>query len=90
MRRTKHRRRFHTGRVISNRQRAYKREAPAWWGYGDRVFARDLERGRLRDSNAYFGCGRPRCLVCHWEKYMEPRRAREKRAWQREVAEQFA
>lgn len=81
MRRTKHRRRFHTDRVISNRQRTYEREAPSWWD-------RSLESGRLRDRNAYFGCNRPRCLVCHWGKFMEPRRAREKRNWRQEAAEQ--
>jgi len=26
-------------------------------------------------------CGRARCLLCHWGKLIEPRRAREKRAW---------
>lgn len=80
MRRTKHRRRFHTGRVISNRQRAYLREAPGWWGRDW-----DLPDGRLANRNAYFGCGRPHCLMCHWDKYMEPRRAREKRTWKREA-----
>ncbi len=25
-------------------------------------------------------CGR-RCLLCHWSKFLDPRRARERRAW---------
>jgi hypothetical protein len=77
MRRTKHRRRFHTARIIRKRQRRYRRiispeDRPTW--------ARELQAGRV-DRGDYFGCTRPRCLVCHWDKLVEPRRAREKRSW---------
>jgi ferredoxin len=69
------RRRFHTERVISNRQRRYVRITPAW------ARSRRLEDGRLADADRYYDCGRARCGVCHWEKFYEPRRAREEREW---------
>ena len=84
MRRTKHRRRFHTRRVVRNRQRRYV-ETPTW-RFG---WLEDLEDGRLEDRNAYFGCSRPHCYLCHWEKYLIPRRAQEKRAWKKEVYDQL-
>jgi len=31
-----------------------------------------------------FDCGKVGCMVCHSEKLLEPRRAREKREWQKE------
>lgn len=86
MRRTKHRRRFHTDRVIANRQRRYRREESGWVVRDG--WARHLEDGRLANDYAYFGCGRPRCYLCHFEKLIGDRRTREKRAWRREVADQ--
>lgn len=77
MRRTRHRRRFHTDRIVSNRRRRFLREerspeyrieSPRHWGYG-----------ALADRDPW-DCGR-HCLLCHWEKFLEPRRTREKRAW---------
>ena len=32
-----------------------------------------------------FDCGKPGCLACHAEKVLEPRRAREKRRWTKEI-----
>jgi hypothetical protein len=60
MRRTKHRRRFHTWRVIANRQRRYRREVSGWEVAED--WDRHLEDGRLANSYAYFGCGKPPLL----------------------------
>lgn len=31
-------------------------------------------------------CG-GRCLLCHWSKFLDPRRARERREWLREVGQ---
>ena len=80
MRRTRHRRRFHTDRIVRNRRARYRRETPDW------ALTRDPDRlsyGRLADLDPW-DCGR-HCLMCHWEKFLEPRRAREKRAWRREI-----
>jgi hypothetical protein len=41
-----------------------------------------LDRGRF-SRNPWNTCG---CVGCHWAKRMEPRRAREKRAWVRDQA----
>lgn len=87
MRRTKHRRRFHTDRVIANRQRRYRREESGW--VVAEGWSRRLEDGRLADRYAYFGCSRARCFICHFDKLIGDRRTREKRAWRREVAEQL-
>jgi hypothetical protein len=83
MRRTKHRRRYHTGRVISNRQRRQRRLDRALWVDGTGTWV--LPNGRLDDTDRYHDCGRPRCLLCHWDKFDPSRRAREKRGWRREV-----
>lgn len=85
MRRTKHRRRFHTDRVIANRQARHLREDyyfRYWRGKGEALWT--LEDGRLKHTDAYHDCGVPRCGCCHWSKFNEPRRTREKRAWRRE------
>jgi hypothetical protein len=29
-------------------------------------------------------CGR-QCLLCHWDKFLEPRRTRERRAWLKDM-----
>ena len=78
MRPSKQRRRFHTGRVIRNRQRAFAESG--WSRWGREEF--HLDNGRLRDRNAYWGCGNARCYLCHSDKFLTPRRAREKRQWQ--------
>jgi hypothetical protein len=86
MRRTKHRRRFHTGRVISNRRRRGRTlEKNDWWWR-----EHPPENGRLRDRLYFRGCGLPRCGLCHPHKRWGGDRTREKRAWKREVAEQLA
>ena len=72
MRRTRHRRRFHTDRVVRNRRARYHHE---WPFHPDRT----LPYGLLADRDPW-DCGR-RCLLCHWDKLVEPRRTREKRAW---------
>jgi hypothetical protein len=87
MRRTKHRRRYHTDRVIANRQRRYRREGSGWLVGGRE---RHLQDGRLADRYAYFGCGRAHCYLCHFDKLIGDRRAREKRTWLREVEDQLS
>lgn len=73
MRRNRHRRRFHTDRIVANRRARFARE-----GWPDPRPDR-LAYGRLADRDPW-DCGR-RCLLCHWGKFVEPRRAREDRAW---------
>lgn len=80
-------RRYHTGRVISNRQRRYRRIVPPW--VVQQGYDRYLPAGRLDDRFAYYGCGNSRCQLCHWDKFDPSRRARVKRAWEREVQEQL-
>jgi hypothetical protein len=85
MRRTHHRRRYHTGRIIRNRQRQWSRE-----GWADDWYAEHpMTAGRLDDRQAYFGCGNAHCYLCHWDKFVEPRRTREKRAWKAEADDQI-
>lgn len=77
MRRTRHRRRFHTDRVVAKRRAFiaerldYLLDVPSRTGYG-----------KLADRHP-LDCGR-RCMVCHGEKFLDPRRARETRAWRRD------
>jgi hypothetical protein len=84
-RRTRHRRRFHTDRVVANRRARYQRERPPWQadydppGYLDKRLA----YGRLADRDPW-DCGRPRCGVCHYPDYGW--RSREKRAWRHDWA----
>jgi hypothetical protein len=69
------------------RTRAYRRHQRA------RVRVRHLREFALYASSALpprdiavrhpLDCGR-RCLLCHWGKFLEPRRARERRAWLRD------
>lgn len=80
MRRTRHRRRFHTDRIVENRRARYKRESRYGLDYMDR-FSR-FGYGALADRDPW-DCG-SRCLLCHGEKFMEPRRTRENRAWRRD------
>ncbi len=66
------------------RTRAYRRHQRA------RIRARHLRDFALYTSSASprgdiairhpLDCGR-RCLLCHWSKFLEPRRARERREW---------
>jgi hypothetical protein len=80
MRRTAHRRRFHRDRIVRNRQRQY-----AGFRRADREWSRELPDGRLESRQAYFGCSRPRCSLCHpgkhWHRSAD--RARSRREWQR-------
>lgn len=86
MRRTKHRRRFHTDRVIRSRQRRWRRESASW-----DLDSRDpLPDGRLKHTNAYWDRGTPRCGLCHGEKFDRARRDRERRRWRREVEIELA
>ena len=83
MRRTKHRRRFHTGRVITNRRRrARDIEGSSW-----RVWWAEHPpaNGRLRNTFYVRGCGRARCYLCHGDKLLG-RRAEDNRAWREAVA----
>lgn len=83
MRRTRHRRRFHTDRVVRNRRARFTRESePFRWPLAvnhDEWIARTLSYERLADSDPW-DCG-SHCELCHWAKFNEPRRAREKREW---------
>lgn len=81
MRRTKHRRRFHTDRVISNRRRRGRTlEYRDWW-WAEHPPA----DGRLRDRFYFRGCGVARCGLCHPHKRWGGDRTREKRQWRDEV-----
>lgn len=75
-------RRAQRARVIANRRRfiAEYDSVPE--------FMLELAPGRWAKRKPY-DCSHTRCRLCHWEKYNEPRRAREKEAWQREVQEQL-
>lgn len=78
MRRTRHRRRFHTDRIVSNRRARYKREAHYWEG----IRISRLAYGALADRDPW-DCGRS-CWMCHYEKREPGRRTRGNREWRRE------
>jgi hypothetical protein len=67
MRRTSHRRRFHTYRIVAARRGRYQREMPTWrFAYGEPEWiARKLSYGSLSSSDPW-DCGKPRCGVCRW------------------------
>lgn len=78
---SKARRRFHTDRIVNVRRKRLLREARSYSGTTDEWLERKLQYGRL-DSTDPWDCGNPRCGVCH---YVDgSRRARERRAWQRD------
>lgn len=82
MRRTRHRRRFHTDRIVSNRRARYRREDAERWPYAvnhAEWLTKRMAYGRLADRDPW-DCG-SHCLLCHGEKFIEPRRTRENRAW---------
>lgn len=86
-RRTRHRRRFHTDRVVANRRARYLREVDASsWGRAEmrapdheEWMGRLLSHGNLASTDPW-DCGR-HCVMCHHDKLLEPRRTRETRAW---------
>lgn len=80
MRRTRHRRRFHTDRIVANRRARYKRET----SFADQVRPEHLSYGRLASTDPW-DCGNPRCGICHYESVeRRARRQREARAWRRD------
>ena len=89
-RRTRHRRRFHTDRIVANRRARYLREvAASSWGRDetrgrdhDEWTARLLAYGHLASADPW-DCGR-HCVLCHAAKLLEPRRARKNRGRRRE------
>lgn len=85
MRRTKHRRRFHTERVIANRRRRGRtlERDDLWWKENP------PEDGRLANVFYFRGCGLARCGLCHPHKKWGGDRTQAKRAWRREVVEQL-
>lgn len=84
MRRTKHRRRFHTSRIIWKREARRHIWGDSWWSDPENQPA----LGRLRNRDFYLhGCS---CLMCKWDKHDPSRRARERRDWKTEVADQLA
>lgn len=76
MRRTKSRRRFHTDRIVRNRQRRVRDASPEFSA------VRRLEAGRFESCDPHFGCTSARCHLCHWDKLDPSRRARSSREWQ--------
>jgi hypothetical protein len=80
MRRTRHRRRFHTDRVVANRRRFLLDHDQGWmWEVPARV-----GWGKLADRHPFDGGGR--CLMCHGDKLLDAgkRRRQEDRAWRRD------
>jgi hypothetical protein len=75
---TSHRRRFHTDRVVAARRARFLRETPGAGGSSDER----LSYGALADRDPW-DCGRC-CLLCHGEKHLAPRRARDRIRWRRE------
>lgn len=68
-------------RVITARYR----EARDLQFLGSDQFLRDRPRGELARSQAWVGCGRPRCGLCHPHKRGgDGTRQRERRVWQRD------
>jgi hypothetical protein len=85
MRRTRHRRRFHTERIVRVRRARYLNETQMWWPMYDFDAAfhkRLMSYGRLASSDPW-DCGRAGCGICH-DGQWEPRRAREERAWRKD------
>lgn len=72
--RTRAYRRHHRARIKARNIRDYYALTSYTGGFGPR---KDIATRHPRD------CGR-RCLLCHWDKLVEPRRAREVRAWRRD------
>lgn len=66
MRRTKHRRRFHTNRVIANRHRRVRDYyGHAEWDDPESIWWRDRRgRGWADKRDPWFGCPRPQCGIC--------------------------
>lgn len=78
MRRTRHRRRFHTDRIVRNRRARYLREMGASYaGLMDDL--RRFSYGALADRDPW-DCG-GKCWLCSGGKWLDPRRAREGREW---------
>jgi hypothetical protein len=82
VRRTRHRRRFHTDRIVNARRARYLRESwessiverPDW-------YAVRLSYGYLSSTDPW-DCGNPRCGICHYSKAdSRTRRRREERSW---------
>ncbi|HWK28091.1 MAG TPA: hypothetical protein VNS09_16115 [Solirubrobacter sp.] len=80
MRRTRHRRRFQTDRVVAKRRRRLAHEDPTLANHRD---TKAFSHGYL-DSADPWDCGNPRCGMCHWDKCFVARRARENRQWRRD------
>lgn len=89
MRRTRHRRRFHTDRVVAARRNRYLREtdhrAESRALDHDDWLAKHLSYGRLAVMDPW-DCGR-RCLLCHCGKFTDHRRVREERAWRSDLGQ---
>ncbi len=79
-RRTRHRRRFHTDRIVAARRARYMAEEPPWWTRDLDLLGDRLAYGRLAQADPW-DCGRARCGICHTSD--PSRRAREQRAWRR-------
>jgi hypothetical protein len=83
---TRHRRRFHTDRIVRNRRARYLRETPDWhWrrlaSNHDEWIARLLAYGTLASRDPW-DCGNPGCWCCHPPD--SSRRARENRQWRKD------
>jgi hypothetical protein len=86
MRRTKHRRRFHTDRVVAARRARYLRESQDHrnrYGFNyEEWLAKRLSWGRLSTMDPW-DCGSA-CWLCHYGKREGGQRTREERAWRRD------
>lgn len=82
MRSTRHRRRFHTDRIVKVRRARYLREMRHWSNPGEAWLKKHLSYGRLATRDPW-DCGVTRCGICHYEQW-DPRRAREERAWRKD------
>jgi len=73
---TSARRRFHRDRVVAKRIKVAHDPA--------RFDLAEIVPGRLDDQQYYFGCGRPRCRLCHPHKNLpNADRQRATEAWRR-------
>jgi hypothetical protein len=87
VRRTAHRRRYHTDRIVGARRARFLRERAAWQDRyppatnHDEWMAKRLSYGRLADRDPW-DCGNPRCGLCHYHKHdSQAERSRAKREW---------
>lgn len=80
-------RRHHRARVIAHRFEIASAYYGAWRKMdGAADWLAERRRGELADTQAWIGCGKPRCFVCHPDKLLHRTadRMRAEREWRRE------